>query len=134
MGQQQLLLIVLGVILVGVAVVLGIQYFSVGAEQGAKDELVAHALTVGSNAQEWFKKPVAMGGGGLTFVGFNTEFTTHLVGLTTSTNGAYTTQSESATGITITGIPTLTDYNWHVKCLVTATGMTTSIETGRTAN
>ena len=27
MGQQQLLLIVLGVILVGVAVVLGIQYF-----------------------------------------------------------------------------------------------------------
>ncbi len=43
MGQQQLLLIVLGVILVGVAVVLGIQYFGVGAEEGAKDELVAHA-------------------------------------------------------------------------------------------
>ena len=42
MGQQQLLLIVLGVILVGVAVVLGIQYFNVGAEEGAKDELVAH--------------------------------------------------------------------------------------------
>ena len=44
MGQQQLLLIVLGVILVGVAVVLGIQYFGVGAEEGAKDELVAHSL------------------------------------------------------------------------------------------
>ncbi len=43
MGQQQLLLIVLGVILVGVAVVLGIQYFGVGAEEGAKDELVAHS-------------------------------------------------------------------------------------------
>ena len=39
MGQQQLLLIVLGVILVGVAVVLGIQYFGVGAEEGAKDEI-----------------------------------------------------------------------------------------------
>ncbi len=44
MGQQQLLLIVLGVILVGVAVVLGIQYFGVGAKEGAKDELVAHNL------------------------------------------------------------------------------------------
>ncbi len=61
MGQQQLLLIVLGVILVGVAVVLGIQYFGVGAEEGAKDELVAHSLIIGANAQEWFKKPAING-------------------------------------------------------------------------
>ena len=60
MGQQQLLLIVLGVILVGVAVVLGIQYFGVGAEEGAKDELVAHSQIIASNAQEWYKKPVSM--------------------------------------------------------------------------
>ena len=99
MGQQQLLLIVLGVILVGIAVVLGIQYFSVGAEQGAKDELVAHTLTIGSNAQEWFKKPVAMGGGGNTFVGFNTEFTTNQTGLMTSTNGTYETSGEGTDGI-----------------------------------
>ena len=67
MGQQQLLLIVLGVIVVGIAVVLGIQYFSVGAEEAAKDELVSHCLTVGANAQQWYKKPVAMGGGGGSF-------------------------------------------------------------------
>ena len=67
MGQQQLLLIVLGVILVGVAVVLGIQYFSVGAEEGAKDELVAHCLVIGANAQQWYSKPVSMGGGGGAF-------------------------------------------------------------------
>ena len=127
MGQQQLLLIVLGVILVGVAVVLGIQYFSVGAEQGAKDELVAHVLTVGSNAQEWFKKPVSMGGGGNTFVGFNTEFTTNLKGLLTSTNGTYTTNGESTTGITIKGTPVLAAYKWTVSCVVTPTGMNTSI-------
>ena len=66
MGQQQLLLIVLGVILVGVAVVLGIQYFGVGAEEGAKDELVAHSQIIASNAQEWFKKPESMGGGGFS--------------------------------------------------------------------
>ena len=127
MGQQQLLLIVLGVILVGIAVVLGIQYFSVGAEQGAKDELVAHTLTIGSNAQEWFKKPVAMGGGGNTFVGFNTEFTTNQTGLMTSTNGTYTTSGEGATGITITGTPVLTDYQWTVVCTENTTGMSTVI-------
>ena len=86
MGQQQLLLIVLGVILVGVAVVLGIQYFSVGAEEGAKDELVAHSLTIGANAQQWYKKPVAMGGGGGVFTGFDAYFTASLVKLHQTTN------------------------------------------------
>lgn len=127
MGQQQLLLIVLGVILVGVAVVLGIQYFSVGAEEGAKDELVAHCITIGANAQQWFKKPAAMGGGGNTFVGFDAHFTTNLVNLQTSTNGAYDTNGETATGIQIVGTPALTDYDWTVQCDVTATGMTTII-------
>lgn len=95
MGQQQLLLIVLGVILVGVAVVLGIQYFSVGAEEGAKDELVAHSLTIGANAQEWYKKPVEMGGGGGSWttsegalVGFDSYFTTNLTKLHKTTNSA----------------------------------------------
>ena len=127
MGQQQLLLIVLGVILVGVAVVLGIQYFGVGAEEGAKDELVAHCITVGANAQQWFKKPAAMGGGGNTFVGFNTHFTTNLTNLVTSTNGTYSTNGESLTGIQIVGTPVLADYDWTVECDVTATGMNTTI-------
>src|SRR5512142_938754 len=93
MGQQQLLLIVLGVILVGVAVVLGIQYFSVGAEEGAKDELVAHSLTIASNAQEWYKKPVEMGGGGGSWttsegatVAFNTYYDNNLTKLQKTTN------------------------------------------------
>jgi hypothetical protein len=61
MGQQQLLLIVLGVILVGVAVVLGIQYFGVGAEEGAKDELqliitvvLMHSSGIKTNSNGWW--------------------------------------------------------------------------------
>lgn len=128
MGQQQLLLIVLGVILVGVAIVLGIQYFGVGAEEGAKDELVSHTLTVGSNAQQWFKKPTAMGGGGNTFVGFNAHFTNDLVKLQTSTNGAYTTSGESPTQITITGTPNANlGYDWIVTTTVFVDSMSTVI-------
>ena len=127
MGQQQLLLIVLGVILVGVAVVLGIQYFGVGAEEGAKDELVAHAITVGANAQQWYKKPLAMGGGGGTFDGFTTHFQNNLVNLQTSTNGEYSVDDAAGTTCTVQGDPTEVSYNWHVECLVTSTGMTTTI-------
>jgi len=128
MGQQQLLLIVLGVILVGVAVVLGINYFAVGAEEGAKDELVAHNLTVGANAQQWFKKPLAMGGGGNTFVGFDLHFTTNLIRLVSSTNGTYTTGGETALGIVITGLPNANlGYLWDVVTTVTVDDMTTVI-------
>ncbi len=39
MGQQQLLLLVLGVIIVGVAIVAGIGMFNASAEESVKDEL-----------------------------------------------------------------------------------------------
>ena len=116
MGQQQLLLIVLGVILVGVAVVLGIQYFGVGAEEGAKDELVAHTLTIGANAQQWYKKPVAMGGGGGAWntdggatMDYTTYFTSRLTKLHKTANSlapiGYVVAVVNANQITITATP-----------------------------
>jgi hypothetical protein len=128
MGQQQLLLIVLGVILVGVAVVLGIQYFGVGAEEGAKDELTAHCITIGANAQQWFKKPTSMGGGGNSFVGFGAHFTNNLVSLQTSTNGTYETDAGAAALVTITGRPITTlGYDWIVTTRVTPDSINTVI-------
>jgi len=124
MGQQQLLLIVLGVILVGVAVVLGIQYFGVGAEEGAKDELVAHSQIIASNAQEWFKKPVSMGGGGLDFTNFVTGAWTGKLELKlgSSTNGDYVPQGGTPTQLTIIATPKLYppagNYNWLVTTTV----------------
>ncbi len=67
MGQQQLLLIVLGVIIVGIAVVVGINLFNANAEESAKDTMVSEGTNFGAIAQQFFKKPVALGGGGNTF-------------------------------------------------------------------
>ena len=128
MGQQQLLLIALGVILVGVAVVLGIQYFGVGAEQGAKDELVAHCMTVGANAQQWFNKPTAMGGGGLSFTGFGTYYDANMGSLKYSTNGDYVITSAAGNTAVITGTPKLADYKWTVVCTVLPDSMYTAIQ------
>jgi len=141
MGQQQLLLIVLGVIIVGVAVVLGIQYFSVGAEEAAKDELVAHTLTIGANAQQWYKKPLAMGGGGGTFmpvtgtpgsVGWDVYFTTKLTKLHSTTNSATTngyTCVSTADQVVITALPKPNQgfQFTNVVTTVTPSGMTTVI-------
>ncbi len=73
MGQQQLLLIVLGVIVVGIAVVVGINLFNANAEASAQDSLVSQGTNIGALAQQYYKKPTAMNGGGNTFTGFDTK-------------------------------------------------------------
>ena len=45
MGQQQLLLIVLGTIIVGVAVVVGINMFTTGAVNSERDALILDVNT-----------------------------------------------------------------------------------------
>jgi len=67
MGQQQLLLIVLGVIIVGIAVVVGINVFTASSLEANKSALISDLQTIGSMAQQYYRKPAAMGGGGNTF-------------------------------------------------------------------
>jgi hypothetical protein len=69
MGQQQLLLIVLGVIIVGIAVVVGINVFTASSLQANNNAVIADLTTIGSMAQQFYRKPLAMGGGGNTFTG-----------------------------------------------------------------
>ena len=70
MGQQQLLLIVLGVIIVGIAVVVGINVFTASSLQANNNAIISDLQTIGSMAQQFYRKPTAMGGGGNTFTGF----------------------------------------------------------------
>jgi len=66
MGQQQLLLLVLGMVIVGIAVVAGIQAFSEGKAKADRDAAVSDAMRLISDIQAWKLKPQAFGGGGGT--------------------------------------------------------------------
>ncbi|MBZ0184493.1 MAG: hypothetical protein K8F60_18690 [Melioribacteraceae bacterium] len=70
MGQQQLLLIVLGVIIVGIAVVVGINVFTSSAQNSNRDLVVSQLTNLGAAAQQYFRKPEALGGGGNSFSKF----------------------------------------------------------------
>ncbi|MBR9978005.1 MAG: hypothetical protein KFH87_07950, partial [Bacteroidetes bacterium] len=67
MGTQQLLLIVLGVIIVGIAVVVGINIFGTNAEQANKDAITQDCLRLAAAAQGFYRKPTMLGGGNNTF-------------------------------------------------------------------
>lgn len=70
MGQQQLLLIVLGVIIVGIAVVVGINVFTASASQANRDAVIADLTNIASMAQQYYRKPTALAGGNNSFTGW----------------------------------------------------------------
>ncbi len=70
MGQQQLLLIVLGLIVVGIAVVVGISLFTANAVEAKRNNVTNDLLHLASEAQRYYKTPKAMGGGSREFTGW----------------------------------------------------------------
>lgn len=63
MGQQQLLLLVLGIVIVGLAVVSGIEAYSINQKKANTDALVLTGMRIATDLQAWLQTPTAMGGG-----------------------------------------------------------------------
>jgi hypothetical protein len=70
LGQQQLLLIVVGLLIVGLAVVVGINVFHANAIEAKRNNVTNDLLHLASEAQKYYKTPRAMGGGSRSFVGW----------------------------------------------------------------
>jgi len=98
MGQQQLLLIVLGVIIVGIAVVVGINVFTVSSANANRDAVIADMTTLAAMAQQYYRKPTAMGGGGNTFTSWAVP-----TSLASTANGSYSA-TVAAQAVTLAGV------------------------------
>jgi len=58
MGTQQLLLLVLGAVIVGVAIVAGLNMASSGAEQAEREGANVEAQAIGASATAYARKPL----------------------------------------------------------------------------
>jgi hypothetical protein len=119
MGQQQLLLIVLGVIVVGIAIAAGMGLFSASKESSIKDELSAQNVAIAANIQQYYSKPLSLGGGNLKFDGYILP-----IKMKTTTNGSYDLGTPTGQTATITATPY--KYTWNV---VTTVNADTSVST-----
>lgn len=70
MGQQQLLLLVLGVLIVGVAIVVGIDMFYGNSIQANKDALINDLNNLSSDAYTYYARARMMGGGSGSYSGY----------------------------------------------------------------
>ena len=125
MGQQQLLLIVIGVIIVGIAIVVGINLASTSAQSANRDAVIADLNNIGVFALQYFRKPISMSGGGNSFTGWTIP-----PNLVKTANGSYTATVD-ATVVTIvgTGNEIGNDGTNKVKAtaIVTPTGITVTV-------
>ena len=109
MGQQQLLLIILGVIIVGIAVAVGITMFQDNAVDQNRSAVIADLTTLSAKAQQYYAKPVSLSGGGTSFVGLTADATG--IGIlaspafTNNANGTYTVKTAgTATSVVLHGV------------------------------
>lgn len=100
MGQQQLLLLVLSAVIVGLAIVVGINMFGENATQANQDAVIQDLLVISHRAQGWYRRPAMLGGGGRSFTNVTLDT---LRFRSENVNGRYTLVATD-TSLVITGI------------------------------
>ena len=124
MGQQQLLLLVVGIILVAVTITIGITQFGNSTEDGVKDSVVLQLNYLGNKAIQHYMKPGALAGGGNTFDGSGPGggvVWSIPISMVTSPDAGFGALI-TAQSVTITGTPV--NYLWTAIATVTPTGVT----------
>jgi hypothetical protein len=71
MGQQQLLLVTLGIIIVGIAIFIGFTMFASGKSDANRQAMISDLLNLAKDAQAFYKLPAQLGGGSNNFQGFH---------------------------------------------------------------
>ena len=139
MGTQQILLIVLSVIIVGIAVAVGITMFNSQASSSNRQAVIGDMNNLAASALSFFKTPTTHGGGGNSFGAAGTEDTigawigydyAAATNKCTTGNGTYVITC-GATTISIAGLGTEVgnDGTNYVGATMVITGLTGAIAT-----
>ena len=124
MGQQQLLLIILGVIVVGIAIAVGISQFSAHSVQANKDGITSSLVNVAADAFQFRIRPTTLGGGSGGYTGYTIPNK-----MASDNNGTYAVGTISSSTVTLTGTSTL-NSSYVATCTCDSLGNTTIVYTG----
>lgn len=124
MGQQQLLLILLGIVVVGIAIFVGINLFRANAIEAKRNNVTNELVNLAAMAQQYYMKPSSLGGGSRTFTGWN------IPGELVVTANGHFTAVVSPDDVVITGVGNevvTSNDSVTVRINVTATSFATTI-------
>ncbi len=119
MGQQQLLLIILGVIIVGIAIGVGITQFSANSASANKDGITSGLINIAANAYQYKIRPRTMGGGSNSYVNYTIPSR-----MSSDDNGSYTLNgAPTATQVKVDGRSSV-NSQWIATCTIDSNGIT----------
>lgn len=124
MGQQQLLLILVGVIIIGLAIVLVVKLFDVNALEANRDAVYIDTVNIAAHAQHYYQLPRMLSGGGGSFLGYTLPEE-----LAQNGNGTYSVSNITESTITISGVGIEQDpegRSYHIITIVTPTTIQSS--------
>jgi len=112
MGQQQLLLVILVTVIVGIATVVAINTFSSASEAANRDAVTNDVVAIAAAGQSYYIKPAMLNGGGNSFVGigfddiaFSGSYLPATPLAAINVNGYFVISDPTATGFTVTAHP-----------------------------
>ncbi|HAY37266.1 MAG TPA: hypothetical protein DCY57_09915 [Bacteroidetes bacterium] len=103
MGQQQLLLLVMGIIVAAVAVLVGITAFFEKMKQFEADNLISRNLEIATSAVYWKTKKDPFAGGNASYAGLGTDGLPRLHMEAETHHAKYEITSVTASAVVITG-------------------------------
>jgi hypothetical protein len=107
MGQQQVLLIILGIIVAGIAVFAGITLYQDNAVDHNRAAVIGDLKKLAVKAQQYYARPTTLGGGGRSFVGLTAD----AVGIAQIASGSFTDNSNGTYTITTAGNATTITFH-----------------------
>ena len=99
MGQQQLLLLILGVLIVGIAIASALGLFASEEVEQNKEAIRHDLLNIAIYAKRYYLRPTSMGGGSRSFVGFTIP-----AKVLSNANGTYSLGPTTKTDVTLIGV------------------------------
>lgn len=103
MGQQQLLLIILGVIIVGIAVGVGITMFQDNSVSANRDAMTTDMMHLAAKARHYYGRPRSMGGGSHSFEGITMDKLV-IPSFQSNANGIYSIVYQTSDSVTFRGV------------------------------
>jgi len=101
MGQTQLFLVVLGMMLIGIAIYVGVSMFSANTVEDSRNALIGDLQNFAARANAYYWKPTTQGGGGKSFIGISMS---QVYPMNENLNGVYSIESAQDDQCVISGV------------------------------
>jgi len=124
MGQQQLLLLIAGVIIVGIAIVVGVQMFSAQSTESNKDGLTSGIMAINANVYEYKIRPRTLGGGLPSYLNYAIP-----IRLQSDENGAYSITNITASQVQLRAVSSM-NASWIAGATIDSVGKATITYSG----